>query len=490
VTRIADLVISRKLPPLLDVRDVSTDDIRVELEIKRDADEALVMAYLCRHTPLQVSLGVNLTCLIPTEQDDIGRPERLDLKAMLWHFLHFRMEVVSRRLEHEAATLARRIHILVGFEKVFDALDQILEIVRKSDGKADAATKIIAKFGLDAEQADAILELKIYRLARLEILIIQRELADKRERQAEIRTLLDDEPGRWGLVRGEIAEVQKLYSDTRADRRRTSFASDDEVVEYDADAFIIEEDNVVLVSRDGWVKRQKDVKDPATTRLREGDEVLAAVGGSTRASVVFFTTHGVAYTSRIVDVPASTGYGEPIQRLFKFRDGERVVAVMSLDPRVSPDLQPATEGDTPPRHALAATSDGYALRFSLAGFVEPSTRAGRRFVKAPDGVEVVGVVQVTGEETIIAATREARAMLCPVEEVNVLSGPGRGVILIKIDEKKDRLLGFIASRGAEQTISTAKYDVTSRGGKGRELLQRGSFTRIVPPVPVVVGPAE
>ena len=143
VTRIADLVISRKLPPLLDVRDVSTDDIRVELEIKRDADEALVMAYLCRHTPLQVNLGVNLTCLIPTEQDDIGRPERLDLKAILWHFLHFRMDVVSRRLEHEAAAIARRVHILEGFEQVFDALDQILEIVRKSDGKADAAAKIM-----------------------------------------------------------------------------------------------------------------------------------------------------------------------------------------------------------------------------------------------------------------------------------------------------------------------------------------------------------
>ena len=120
----------------------------------------------------------------------------------------------------------------------------------------------------------------------------------------------------------------------------------------------------------------------------------------------------------------------------------------------------------------------------------------------PDGVEVVGVSQVTGEETIIAATREARAMLCPVDEVNVLSGPGRGVILIKLDEKKDRLLGFIASRGdrdlmvvetsrgAEQTVSTAKYEVTSRGGKGRELLQRGSFTRIVPPPPTVIGPPD
>ncbi len=502
VTRIADLVISRKLPPLLDVRDVSTDDIRVELEIKRDADEALVMAYLCRHTPLQVNLGVNLTCLIPTEQDDIGRPERLDLKAILWHFLHFRMDVVSRRLGHEATAIARRVHILEGFEQVFDALDQILEIVRKSDGKADAAAKISTRFGLDAEQADAILELKVYRLARLEILIIRRELADKRERQAEIAALLADEPGRWAVVRSEIAEVQKLYSDTRADRRRTSFASDDDVVEYDAEAFIIDEDNVVLVSRDGWIKRQKDVKDPATTRLREGDEILAAVGGSTRATLVLFTTHGIAYTCRFVEVPASTGYGEPVQRLFKFKDGERVVAVMSLDSRVSPDLLPGREGDTPPRHAFAATSDGYALRFSLAPFIEPSTRAGRKFVKMPDGVEVVGVTQVTGAETIIAATREARAMLCPAEDVNVLSGPGRGVILIKIDGTKDTLLGFIASkgdrdlmvvetsRGAEQTVSTAKYEVTARGGKGRELLQRGSFTRIVPPPPQVIGVPE
>jgi DNA gyrase subunit A len=111
-------------------------------------------------------------------------------------------------------------------------------------------------------------------------------------------------------------------------------------------------------------------------------------------------------------------------------------------------------------------------------------------------------VQVTGEETIIAATREARAMLCPAEEVNVLSGPGRGVILIKIDGSKDRLLGFIASRGdrdlmivetsrgAEQTVSTGKYEITSRGGKGRELLQRGSFTRVVPPPPQVIGVPE
>ena len=102
-----------------------------------------------------------------------------------------------------------------------------------------------------------------------------------------------------------------------------------------ADDFIVEEDNVVIVSRDGWVKRQKEVRDLATTRLREGDAVLAVLPGSTRATVAFFTNFGVAYTARIIDVPASTGYGEPIQRLFKFRDGEKVVSAVSLDPRVT-----------------------------------------------------------------------------------------------------------------------------------------------------------
>src|SRR5690606_17117505 len=110
----------------------------------------------------------NLTCLEPTENELVGAPKRLSLHEILWHFLHFRLEVVTRRLEHEQAALARRMHILEGFEKVFDALDEILKIVRKSDGKSDAAEKIMARFALDAEQTDAILELKIYRLARLE----------------------------------------------------------------------------------------------------------------------------------------------------------------------------------------------------------------------------------------------------------------------------------------------------------------------------------
>src|SRR5918999_921706 len=322
VERIAEVALSRKLPPLVDVKDVSTEDVRIALELKKDSDEKMVMAYLFKHTPLQTSFIVNLTCLEPTEANvEVGRPNRMDLHEMLWQFLHFRLEVVTKRLEHELAALKKRIHILEGFEKVFDALDAILKIVRKSEGKPDAAQQIMKRFGLDADQTDAILELKIYRLARLEILIIRKELEEKRRRARQINTLLKDEQSRWDIVKVEIEEVQKKYGDPR----RSTISSDEGEAEYTAEDFIVEEDNVVIVSRDGWVKRQKEVKDVGSTRLREGDAVLAVLPGSTRASVVFFSNFGVAYTARITDIPASTGYGEPIQRFFKLRDGERIV---------------------------------------------------------------------------------------------------------------------------------------------------------------------
>jgi DNA gyrase subunit A len=491
VERIADVALSRKLPHLVDVRDVSTDDVRIALELKSDADKRLVMAYLFKHTPLQSTFPVNLTCLIPTENALVGRPERLSLHDILWHFLHFRLDVVRNRLKFELEALNKRIHILEGFETVFDALDEIIKIVRKSEGKADAAEKIMARFKLDAGQTDAILELKIYRLARLEILVIQNELAEKRKRAKEIGGLLKRESDLWKIVRTEIDEVMKKHGDAR----RSQITGEAPEEEYTADDFIIDEDNVVIVTRDGWVKRQKEVKDLSTTRLREGDSVLAVVPGSTRATAVFFTNFGGAYTARLVDLPASTGYGEPIQSLFKFKDGERVVGALSLDPRIVGNIKAPKAETAPPVHAVAVTSDGYSLRFSLEGFVEASTRAGRRYARVGEGAEVVGVAKVTGSEVLIAATRQARAMLCKVDEVNFLSGPGRGVILIKLQKEDDRLLGFIAStgdrdlmtvettRGAEQTISTAKYETTGRGGKGRELLQRGEFVRVVPQMP-------
>src|SRR5690606_23990530 len=245
VERIAEVVTSRKMPLITDVRDVSADDVAIELTLKKDADEHKVLSYLCKHTPLQTNFAVNLTCLVPTENPEVGRPERLDLSSILWHFLHFRLEVVTHRLEHELKALERRIHILVGFSTVFDALDQILRIIRSSDGKADAAQKIMARFKLDEEQTDAILELKLYRLAKLEILVIQKELKEKRKRAKEIQRLLGEAEGtgRWNIVKTELSELAQTLG--KANKRRTLIEAIDEEPECSAEDLIVAEDNHV-----------------------------------------------------------------------------------------------------------------------------------------------------------------------------------------------------------------------------------------------------
>ena len=190
--------------------------MRIALELRPGANAEAALAYLYKNTPLQTNFNVNLTCLLPAVGAEVAVPERLDLKSILQHFLDFRMEVVTRRLRHELKDLLARIHILEGFAIVFDNLDEAIRIIRDSDGKADAAPKLIARFGLSDEQADAVLETKLYRLGKLEIKDILDELAKAPRRADEIERLLADEP-RWQIVRVELQEIAR-YGDARRTR--------------------------------------------------------------------------------------------------------------------------------------------------------------------------------------------------------------------------------------------------------------------------------
>ncbi|MCC9603837.1 DNA topoisomerase 4 subunit A [Stieleria sp. JC731] len=515
VERMSELVFDGKLPLVTEVRDLSTDEIRIDLFLKKDADESKVLAFLYKHTDLQKNFNVNMTCLIPTENPELGTPERLSLKEMLWYFLKFRLEVVTRRLENELAALERRLHILEGFALIFDALDEIIKIIRNSDGKADAAAKIMKRFpaedgGLDEDQTDAILELKLYRLARLEINLIMDELKDKNKRARQIRKLLREDTkdtnasGRWAIVREEIESLVTTYVTDRWGRRLTAIDSTESELEYSEEDFIVAENCHVMVTRDGWVKRQKQIADPSKSRVRQGDEVLAVVAGDTRATIGFFSSLGVCYTTRFIDIPASTGFGEPIQKLFKLKDGERIISVMSFDPRVlsgSIHEDPKHPDYCPEVHALAASSSGYALRFGLAPYAEPSTRSGRRYSRVSGDAFMIDVIPIAGSEVVLAVSTNCRAIVCDSEEVNYLSGPGKGVMLLRL-AKDDQLLGFKASqgdrdlltvetnRGAKKTISTAKYRKTSRGGRGVEIQKNGKIAKILAPPPAAPEPFE
>ncbi|MBX7116606.1 MAG: DNA topoisomerase IV subunit A [Myxococcaceae bacterium] len=468
VAKIGELVRERKLAPLVDVRDESTKEVRVVLEIKKEADPELVMAYLYKHTTLATSFNVNLTCLVPTENPEVGTPQRLDLKAMLKYFLDFRFEVVTRRFTFELQQLKTRLHILEGFEKVYDALDEMIRIIRKSEGKDDAAKKLIARFKLDEEQADAILEMKLYKLARLEILVIQKELKEKRAQAKEIAALLKNPRGLWGVVRQEIKDIQTQY----ADKRRTKIGGAVEEVEYTEEAFISNEDCTVVLSKDGWIKRVRELKDASSTRLREGDEVMAILEGSLKSNLVLFSSAGTAYVTRFNDVPASTGYGDPVQKLFKFDDQEHVVGAISLDERLPI-----------PEKMIAVSKKGFGLRFVLAPHKELSTRAGRRFARPAGGDEIIGVVPVKDRDLLAVVTEKTFALVCKTGEINELAGPGKGVTVIKVGAD-DHVVAFLASatkdakieletqKGKKLTLSPGRYEVTSRAGKGREMSKK------------------
>lgn len=495
VEEIGQIILGKKLPALIGIQDLSTREIRVELELDKKAtvDPELVMAYLFKHTRLQVSVKVDLTVLVPTQNPEVGAPARLDLKQILEHFLDFRLLTVTRRLEHELRLLEKRIHILEGFKIVFDALDEAIRIIRRSQGKADAAAKLMKRFGLDDVQADAVLETKLYRLAKLEIQKILEELADKQRRARQIRALLKSEPKRWALVKNELQEVAEEF----ADGRRTRMTDEDLTEEFSAESFIVEEDATVLVTRDGWVKRQRAIN-LETTRMREGDEPLALVAGSTRECIVFFSSLGSAYVCRINDVVQSSGHGTPVQKLFKFRDGERVIGALGTDPRVMPEFaherpELSEEYEDPYPHVLAVTKRGYSLRFTLWPHREPSTSRGRMFSRVAKGDEVVAAFKVYAEDDVCALTKKGRALCCNAQEVNLLSGAGKGVIFIKTDAADEVVGAFKStaavlidkSSGGTQKLTGADRETTGRGGKGRPVFKRGTVKKLRLPLPEV-----
>lgn len=480
VEEIGEIIMGGKVPQLLDVRDESTDDVRIVMETQRGADVGAVMAYLYKNTQLQTIFHVNTTCLTPR-----GPESRISLRTMLLDFLDFRHVVTVRRLQHEVRLLNERIHVLEGFEKVFDGLDEAIRIIRDSNGRKHAHEQLRARFDLDDPQAEAVLDLRLYKLGRPDILAVRQELADKRKRRTQLELLLSDDRALWKLVKTELREVREKFGD---DRRTT--IRDTGVVElsYQEEDFIVEEQAQVLLTRDGWIRRVAQGADLSKLRMRQDDEIVSILPGSTLSTVVFFSNTGSAYSLRIHDVPVSPrGYGDPVQKFFNFGDGERVVSAMVLDPRDTVGIAKPEEDEEalPPIHALAVAEDGKGLRFSLEFYVEPSTKSGRKYARAAAGVGIVTVETVRGNETVVAVSREGRALLCPVNEINFLGGPGRGVTVIKLEEG-DRVIGVAAVRderdgltvvredgGKEMYVTPRRYRVASRGGRGNPLIKRG-----------------
>ncbi len=494
-SEIGAIVNSKKLPQLLDSND-ETDNkhgLRIVLDLKPGSDPEPVMTYLYKHTSLEQNFAYNATSLVPDEQGALI-PARLGLAEMLQHFLTFRLKTVRKRFEFQLKQLEHRIHILEGFALLFNDLDRALKIIRNSSGKRDAADKLMKAFPLDEEQTMVILELQLYRISQLEINTILEELGQKQTEAEKIRKLLASEKKLWNVVQVELEELATQFPD----KRRTSIGSSEEIVEFDAAAYIVKENTNVVLTRDGWFKRVGRLQSVETTRVREGDAVQDVIPGSTADHVIFFASDGVAYTLGISEIPVSSGYGEPISKHVKIGDGVSLVAALTTDARFTPPDEDSGSELPPAPYFLALTLQGQIMRLPLAPFRQPSTKSGRKYCRLAEGDRVVWVELVRDATSLFVATQQARVTHFAIEEVPVLSGAGKGVRGIKLSDAKDGVLGAAqmarpsdclrvkTSHDKVLVFGQMKYEVSARGGKGIRAAQRSTFTEILRPDIVLV----
>ena len=486
---IGAIIEERKVPHLLGQSNESNDKdgLRLVLELKPDTDPNLVMAYLYKHTELQKAISYNVTALVPGQDETTMVPkDGLSLKDVLQHFLDFRLATVRKRFEFQLRQLRRRIHILEGFKVIFNALDRAIKIIRESSGKPDAAEKLKVAFKLDDEQVTAILDSQLYKIAQMEIKKILDELKEKKAQAEEIEAILASKRRLWTVIKNEMETLIEQFGE----RRKTRMASDEDVLEFDEEAYIVRENTNVVLTRNGRVKRVGRLTSIETTRVEEGDAVTAVVPGSTLDQVVFFADDGSAYTMRINEVPATTGYGEPITKFFRLGDGVKVIAAVTTDMRFTP-ADEKSRGDIPGGpYLLVAASTGNVLRTPLAAFRLESTKAGRRFAKVDDDDRIV-LVRLVGEETgVMLASRGGHVIHFPIEEVSILAGVGKGVIGIKLDEDEcvggvlvggrfDKLVVETES-GKQQDFGPGAIKCQKRGGLGSKPGLRTRFTAVVP----------
>jgi DNA gyrase subunit A len=477
--KLVGLMEDKKVPQVSAVRDESTDEVRVVLELKAETNPELVMAYLFKHTDLESSFAVNFTALKPTME-----PERLSLKELMRHFLDFRYETTKKRLNYDLKLLKARLHILKAFEALYDDLDTAIKIIRRAKSREEAAEKVKKHFKFDDEQTKAILEMQLYKLVGLEIEKILKEKAEKSKQKKEIEAILGSEKKIWGLLKSELGEIKEAYGDKRMSVMRAA-----EEVEFTQEDFIVHEDVTVILSRMGWVRRAKTVGE--NLRFKEGDELMALVPANTKDSIAIFSSAGKVYVIKAFDLPAGSGFGEPVQHLFKFGDGERPVSVMNFTTVLAGG---AAEGDEKGKQAKLALEDGpligltvsekgVGFRFDLSAFNAVTTRAGKKFagVKAGDSIMGVGVLD---QPNVLFLTSEGKAAVVPAKQIPTLTGAGKGVKLVNVKKgavalfrgvRKNEQVRVIDEKGKEKVIDLKEYGVMNRGAVGLKAVKAVRF---------------
>ncbi|MEX0921178.1 MAG: DNA topoisomerase IV subunit A [Rhodovibrionaceae bacterium] len=408
IEKIAELLQARKLAMLGDVLDESAAEVRLVLEPKsRNAEPEILMESLFRQTELEVRIPLNMNVL-----DGERTPRVMDLREVLQAFLDHRHVVLQRRTAHRLEKIAHRLEILEGYLIAYLNLDEVIRIIRE-EGEAKPA--LIAAFKLSDTQAEAILNMRLRALRRLEEIAIRKEHAALKEEQADLEDLMAKEDRRWKTIAGEIQELKKAYGPkSELGRRRTEVADAPADVVVPLEAVIEREPVTVLLSAKGWIRALKGHhEDLSDAKYKEGDREDFVVPCHTTDKLLLFATNGRFYTLSVDKLPGGRGFGEPVRLMLDLPNDQDVIAA-----------QIPVEG----RKLLVAASDG-------RGFVVPEgetiaqTKNGRQVLNLGSGAEAVVCYPLSaGDDSVAVVGENRKLLLFPLGEMPEMTR-GRGVIL-------------------------------------------------------------
>ncbi|MER9881808.1 DNA topoisomerase IV subunit A [Mesorhizobium sp. M0118] len=459
IEKIAELLMARKLPLLEDIRDESAEDIRVVLVPKsRSVDPGIMMESLFKLTELESRFPLNMNVLSRGKV-----PNVLSLKGVLKEWLEHRRDVLIRRSKHRLGEIERRLEILAGYLIAYLNIDEVIRIIREED---EPKQVMMARWSLTDTQAEAILNMRLRALRKLEEFEIREEFNGLTGEKKQIEALLASDAKQWATIKWEVANVRQKYGpDTEIGKRRTEFA---DAPEHDltdiAHAMIEREPVTVVVSEKGWLRAMKGhLTDHSALTFKEGDSLKLAFHAQTTDKVLVFTTGGKFYTIGADRLPGGRGHGEPIRIIVDMDNEQDIVTAFVHDPK---------------RKLLLVSHDGN-------GFIVPeeevvaNTRKGKQVmnVKAPD--EAQRCVSVAGDH--LAIVGENRKMLVfPLAEIPEM-GRGKGVRLQKYkDGGVLDLKTFTLASGLSWQDSADRTFIKSRDELAEWIGARASAGRMVP----------
>ena len=473
IEKIADLVHDKKLTTISDLRDESArGSVRVVIELKKDAYPKKVLNQLYKLTALQTNFHYNMLALVETGTNPVAlQPRVLGLHDILHEFIKHRQKVVRRRTEYELRKAKEREHILEGYKIALDHIDEVIRTIRASKTQDEAEKALIEKFGLSVIQAKAILAMQLRRLTGLEREAIENELAELRKKIAHLEKILADENEILRIIKEELLEIKEKYGD-----ERRSKIINTEVGKFSDEELIPEEDTVVLVTTENYIKRtlasdyrrqNRGGKGKRGMTTKEEDVIDQLVPASTHDWLLFFTNKGRVFRLKAYEVPAASlaAKGVAAVNLLQLQPEEKITSIINLAKDAGSD-----------GYLFMATTKGTVKKTAISDYANIRTN-GLIAINLDDGDELRWIKQTDGKSDVIISTSAGQAVRFNEEECRPMGRAARGVRGVRL-RPNDSVVGMDVVTSADQTLlvlsangygkitKVANFPSHKRGGVG------------------------